>query len=163
MAGMPGSGKSTLARAIGTALRWPVIDKDTLKSTLLETGIPEDATDPTAYALMFDLARDLLVEQGSSVVLDSPAALQVTLESAQRVAGAAGATLRVVLCLAEQLVRNTRSANRVKKMSQQSWIPSKTAGDGQYHFGHLPAGTLEVATNRPVSELLQNVLTFLRG
>ncbi len=37
MAGHPGAGKSTLALAIGCALGWPVLDKDTLKSTLLQS------------------------------------------------------------------------------------------------------------------------------
>ena len=34
MAGMPGTGKTTLALALGRALGWPVIDKDSLKSPL---------------------------------------------------------------------------------------------------------------------------------
>ena len=41
MAGMPGSGKSTVALALGAALHCPVIDKDTLKSTLLTNDVNE--------------------------------------------------------------------------------------------------------------------------
>jgi signal recognition particle GTPase len=41
MAGLPGAGKTTLALALGRILHWPVVDKDTLKSTLLLADIPE--------------------------------------------------------------------------------------------------------------------------
>ena len=44
MAGMPGSGKSSPALALGRLLNWPVVDKDTLKSTLLRARIPDDVS-----------------------------------------------------------------------------------------------------------------------
>lgn len=36
MAGLSGAGKSTLALALGRALGWPVLDKDSIKAPLLE-------------------------------------------------------------------------------------------------------------------------------
>ena len=36
MAGLPGGSKTMLALALGKELGWPVLDKDTVKTTLLE-------------------------------------------------------------------------------------------------------------------------------
>jgi predicted kinase len=74
MAGLPGAGKTTLALALGRALGWPVVDKDTLKSPLLKLGIANEVAGPASYTLLLALARDLLVHQRLSVILDSPAA-----------------------------------------------------------------------------------------
>ncbi len=42
MAGLAGTGKTSLALALGNRLGWPVIDKDTGKSGLLELGVSEE-------------------------------------------------------------------------------------------------------------------------
>src|SRR5262245_19386288 len=100
MAGLPGSGKSTLALALGRALGWPVVDKDTLKATLLDGDLPERAAAYTAYDLLYALAHDLLVRQHLSAILDSPTTFPTAYERVAAVAQAAGAGLVTVLCLA---------------------------------------------------------------
>ena len=97
MAGMPGTGKSTVALGLGAALHWPVVDKDTLKSTLLNAGIAEGVAAGAAYDLLLALGRDILVQQKQSVILDSPTTWPITLERAEGLALAAGADLKVVL------------------------------------------------------------------
>jgi predicted kinase len=71
MAGMPGSGKSALARVIGHATGAVVLDKDVLKTAVLEAGVEEGLAGPAAYEAFFGLAGHLL-GQGHAVVLDSP-------------------------------------------------------------------------------------------
>ncbi len=154
MAGMPGSGKSTLAPAVGRALGWSVIDKDTLVATLLANRIPEEAAQPCSYDLLFAIGRDLLVEQQLSVILDSPAGVSIVVERAAAVAREAKATFKVVLCLADQETRNRRVAERIGKLPQPV-RQSTTPGDGHERFAHLPAGTLVVDTTRPLPEVIE--------
>lgn len=61
MAGPPGAGKTTLALALSRALGWPSVDKDTLKSSMLAAGVPEEIAGRASYDLMFDVGRDLLL------------------------------------------------------------------------------------------------------
>ena len=130
LAGPPGAGKTTLALAVGEALRWPVIDKDTLKSALLAVGIADDLAGPASYELLLAVGRDLFLHQRLSVILDSPATYPVVVERATELARAAGAALRVVLCLADRELRTRRMAARVARPSQ--WVVDASAiEDGQ--------------------------------
>src|SRR5436309_10745179 len=129
MAGLPGAGKSSLALALGWALRWPVIDKDTLKSPLLGLGIADQVAGAASYQLMLAVGRDLLLEQGLSVILDSPAFYPSVVEQAAGLARQAGARLKVVLCLADRDVRDARTLARVSKPSQPR-TPGGFEGDG---------------------------------
>ena len=69
MKGFAGSGKSTLARALSRQFGWPLVDKDEIKDLL--DGHAQ-AAGPLAYAIMFNIARSLLL-QGFNVICDSPA------------------------------------------------------------------------------------------
>jgi predicted kinase len=162
MAGLPGAGKSSQALALGRALHWPVFDKDTLKSPLLGLGIADQVAGAASYQLMLAVGRDLLVEQGLSVILDSPTFYPSVVEQAAELARQAGGRLRVVLCLADRDVRDARTLARVAKPSQPQ-TPSEFAGNGRERFGHLPAGTLVVRTARPVEELVAEVLAQLQA
>ena len=84
MAGLPGSGKSTLALAVGRRLNWPVIDKDTVKSGLLDLGAEEELAAQASYVLLHEFARDLVVGQGLSVVLDTPSSYERVIETCAR-------------------------------------------------------------------------------
>ena len=111
---------------------------------------------------MLAVGRDLLVEQGLSVILDSPAFYPSVVEQAAELARQVGGRLRVVLCLADRDVRDARTLARVAKPSQPR-TPGSFDGDGRERFGHLPAGTLVVRTARPVAELAAEVLAQLRA
>ncbi len=163
MAGLPGAGKTTLALALGRILHWPVIDKDTLKSTLLLAGIAEQTAGPTAYDLMFAMGQDLLVQQGLSVILDSPALYARGIKRASEMAEMASARFKVVLCLADSRVRARRMAERETRISQLTAMATSTEDDGRQHFLHLPADTLTLDTTRPLEELIPAVLSFLNN
>jgi predicted kinase len=163
LAGPPGAGKTTLALAVGEALRWPVIDKDTLKSAMLAAGIAEDLAGPASYDLLLDVGRDLLLHQRLSVLLDSPATYPVVVERATALAREAGATLRVVLCLADRELRTRRLAARVARPSQWA-VDASAIEDGRREWaGHLPPETLAIRTERPLLDQVTEVLAYLRG
>jgi predicted kinase len=161
MAGLPGSGKSTLALALGRALGWPVLDKDTLKSTLLAAGMEDLAAGRTSYDLFYALARDLFARQRLCVILDSPTFYPRQVETSVALAREANAALKVVLCLADSDVRAPRIAMRQRVASQPGAIVDAEDGDGLRRFAHLPADTLTVRTERPLAELLAEVRAYV--
>ncbi len=71
MAGFPGSGKSTISKEIANRINAVVIDKDILKTSMLENGLSDEISSKLAYDMMFDLGAFYL-EQGRSIVLDTP-------------------------------------------------------------------------------------------
>lgn len=137
MAGLPGAGKSTLALAL-------------------------------AYDLAFALLEDLLLAQRVSVILDCPAVLPDPVERGAQLARQAGARFGVILCYADQAVRDERMA-RALPPSSRAWRhparrrPSDVTGDGQEHFGHLPADAMRVDTTRPQVALIAEVLAHLHA
>ncbi|MFC7725448.1 AAA family ATPase [Nocardioides sp. GCM10028917] len=89
LSGVPGSGKSRLATSIAEATGFVVVDTDVLKSSIVGSGVPVAAAGPVTYGAALALAQDLL-EQGRTVVLDSPCRYQQLLDSGRRKAGAHG-------------------------------------------------------------------------
>lgn len=157
--GLPGAGKSTLAIEIGHVFGWPVIDKDTLKSSLLEEGLTNETAGSAAYQLMYALGRDFLVHQKISVIFDSP---DPYLHKIDELIQEARADLKIILCLAEREVRNQRVAQRQGKLSQPIGI-STTQGDGRQRYTHLPPGTLMLQTTQPLKEVVRQALDYLQS
>jgi predicted kinase len=89
LSGIPGSGKSALAREIARATGFVVVDTDVLKSALIEGGVPVAASGKATYAAALGIAADL-IEQGKSVVLDSPCRYQELLDAGLAIANDAG-------------------------------------------------------------------------
>ncbi len=160
MAGLTGTGKSALARSLGRELGWPVIDKDVFKSRLLDAGMPDKVAGGRSYDLTLSVAEDMLVGQGLSVIVDSPALYPEVTKRAARIAHTASARLKVVHCVLDLEARRVRLAGRVGLRSQPS-APHAHEGDGTGLFGHLPADTLRVVTDRPVEDVLRAVLAYL--
>jgi len=97
MDGEAGTGKSTMARAIGEATGAVVIDKDVIKSVLLEEGLPDERAGGAAHAVSFALCESFL-RQGFSVVLDSAAFFTSIRDRGQAMASRNGAAYRIILC-----------------------------------------------------------------
>jgi hypothetical protein len=72
----------------------------------------------------------------------------------------ANATLRIILCLAEQDVRNERVALRDRKYSQPIGV-SKTKGDGRVRYLHLPESALLLSTEEPQTTVLKRAIAYL--
>jgi predicted kinase len=161
MAGLPGAGKTTLALALGKALGWPVLDKDTVKTTLLEAAVPEAVAGPASYLLPLALCRDLVVQQRLSVIFDSPAAYPANIAQAQQIAEASGGTLKIIFCQAGSVLRNQRLARRPRRLSQTDRDPTSDA-DGAARFAHLPPERLELLMDRPFAELTAEALEYLK-
>ena len=153
MAGMPGAGKSTLGLALGRELGWPVLDKDTIKTALLEEAVPESIAGPASYSLLLALCRDLMVQQQLSVIFDSPAAYPNVVEQAQKIADAANGQLKVIFCSADSKVRNQRLSERPRRLSQMTRDPQPDT-ESLRRFAHLPPAALRLDMERPLEELV---------
>ena len=160
MAGLPGVGKTTLALALGKELGWPVLDKDTVKTTLLEMAVPDAIAGPASYIVPFALCRDLVVQQRLSVIFDSPAVYPSNIEDARQIAEASGGTLKVIYCQAGISLRNQRLAQRTRRVSQMESDPT-TDAEGQVRFAHLPPERLTLCMERPLAELTADAVAYL--
>lgn len=100
MAGHGGSGKSTLARKIAEDVHGIVIDLDTIKTSLLDSGArwheASAWSDPISYALV----DDSLDVDGSWVIVDTPSYWPEIHEQLTRAAAAHGANHAFIECRA---------------------------------------------------------------
>ncbi len=90
MHGEPGSGKTTLARALAPRVPAVHLDKDVVMTAIMKAHIPRDLAGPASYETLWDLSR-ALIEQGYSVIVDSPAYWPVIEERGRGVARVTGA------------------------------------------------------------------------
>jgi predicted kinase len=111
--GLPGTGKSRVARFVGKELHAPVIDKDVIKSALLERGEADwNRSGSLSYTIIRELAGELL-KQGFDVVVDSPGHYHRFQSDMVAVAEEQGSELRVIqtICSDEE-ERRRRFAKR---------------------------------------------------
>jgi len=164
MAGLPGSGKTALALALGRSLGWPVIDKDSLKSPMLTTGISNDLAGPASYAVLLELADDLLIRQHLSAILDSPGRFPFVLVRVQTISAQAGAALKIIRCVASRELREQRLVERVARPSQWTTNADLTLTDEQERqmFAHLPTDTLLVDTSNSFEQCVAMALAYIR-
>ncbi len=174
MSGCPGAGKSTIAREIAQRKGAVVLDHDILKSALLEANLSWQSAGPTSYRVLQALAQSLL-DQGVSVILDSPCYYQEILDYGLRMAKASGACYRYIECVTDDLKEIRRrlqsrppllsqcvelgtapGAPKVETMSGeelfQEWIKNMKRPAHSY---------LKVDTSQPLKECLTKVFSFL--
>jgi predicted kinase len=160
MAGLPGSGKSTLALAVGRRLGWPVIDKDTVKSGLLDLGAEEELAAQASYVLLHEFARDLVVGQGLSVVLDTPSSYEKVIETCRDIAKQGDGALCIVLCEASIETRAERLRTRERRSSHVTAIDKEAEAVITKRFEKLPKSTLRLSTEGPAEDLVDEVVAY---
>lgn len=165
MAGLPGVGKSTLAHELGLDLGWVVIDRDSFKDSLLEDAvlkekIAEDTAGWAAYEVFFRNARDLLVNQHQSIILDTSTLHRFIFERAQDLARDAGAEFKVILCEVDEKTRQHRLHTRKKRISQAygHLVPEKAA---RQFDEFLPEHTLRIWTKDPLKKYGEKALAYI--
>jgi len=136
MSGAPGSGKTTVARALGQATGAVVIDHDITKSALLAADMAASLAGRASYQVLNAVARDLL-QQGHSVIFDSPCFYEELLARGIELAEECGATYRYVECMLNDLNElDRRLTTRTRMPSQIAGIYAPpTAGSGKSQSG----------------------------
>lgn len=174
MSGAPGSGKTTVAQAIGNATGAVVIDHDITKSALLAANVPVAMAGRASYQVLDAMARHLL-QQGHSVVFDSPCFYDELLERGQELAAENNATYRYIECVLEDLNELDRRLRTRQPMPSQvaGVYAPPTAGSGKTESGEMlfqdwianmkrPQSTyLTLDTSLPCAECIAAALAYL--
>ena len=136
MSGVPGAGKTTIAHAIARRISAVVIDHDVTKSALLEASVPVSIAGAASYQVLNALARHLL-QQGYSVIFDSPCLYVELLERGQQLARAMNAHYRYIECVVADLDElDRRLRTRPRLPSQLAGVRiAPTEGSGKAELG----------------------------
>lgn len=160
MHGEPGSGKSTLALAIGRELPAVVLDKDLISSGLLRTGLAKGSAGPGSYEALWALTRSLL-EQGYSVIVDSPAYWPVIEERGRGIARALGARYAMAETRCDD---RTELARRLQTRERLESQPHEIVDWGaQAGIATPTCERLILDATRPPAELAAEALAYLRA
>jgi predicted kinase len=157
MAGQPGSGKSSLARVIGHRTAAVVLDKDVLKTAILDSGIDEPRACGVAYEVFFALA-DHLVGQGLAVVLDSPSFYDQIPEKGAAIAAARLVAYYFIECVCPDEIEHAR---RLRERSGLRSNPGEEALADQAQTVTPSGGHLRVDTTKPIEQTLAVALEYL--
>lgn len=160
MAGLPGVGKTTLAYALARELQWQIVDKDKCREELLQENCDLDTASRIAYEISFDTVKTLLLEQQTSVILDTAALHRFVLDRALKIAELAQARLKVIFCVADRDLRNHRLRTR-KDQPTRIQVDPATLADYLRYFEHLPSDRLTIYTSAPLEEYLQQAKKYL--
>lgn len=162
--GQPGCGKSTLGRALSARLGWLLIDKDDIKD-ILTNHFPDTGT--VDYEIMFNLARRQL-EQGHSVICDSPLTFPDLYHEIQRIAREARSDLAIleIFCSDKQIwqVRiNTRKELHLPSHHQTDWeaLQSYLQHVGVKASYPITDPQLVLDSARPLPDLLAEAIDWL--
>lgn len=136
MHGAPGSGKSTFARALAPKLPALVIDKDVIASALIRHGVPFGEAGAPSYQVMYAQATRFL-EDGHSIIMDSPCSWPRIEATTRGIAAAAGAVWLMIECTCSDEVRDERLRRRPRLESNPT---ARVQG--------LPPGTYEPSCER---------------
>ncbi|MFI5692024.1 AAA family ATPase [Kribbella sp. NPDC051586] len=174
MSGAPGSGKSTIARHVGSRYGAAVVDLDVIRSAVLDGGVPVEASGRVAYPVVYALTRSFL-DQGLSVVIDSPCGYDEILETGRAMADERGAAYKYVESHTDDLtLLDQRLNSRIPLRSQRRAInlhavdAGDTDTDGEQLFQtwlqrtKRPAdGYLQVDAAKPIDLIMTEIETYL--
>ena len=159
MHGEPGSGKSTLARAIGRELPAVVLDKDIISSGMIRSGQAFGSTGPGSYLVLYGLARSV-VEQGYSVVIDSPCFWPAIEENGRGIANAAHARYAMIECVCPADVVDQRLATRERLESNPA---ARMTGPMSPGMRAPTCHRLILDSTRGVTELAVEAVAYIRS
>jgi predicted kinase len=173
LAGAPATGKSKLAAAITSRMPAVIVNSDVVKSTLLDNEIEWKLAGPAAYQTLFALADDFL-DQGHSVILDSPSHYAYIPENGERIARQHGCPYRFIELVCDDVDElRRRMAQRTPRRSQMrdldqpppdasaNFTGATRTGTHQWHTYGPQGGHLILDTCEPFEKYLQQALDYL--
>ena len=162
MRGYPGTGKSTIARMLAMTLRVPLIDRDVIRQTGVDTLGEIAEIGWLSYELMFAFAREQL-KLGLSVVIDSPLTYYNTYVQARQIAETLHVPMLVVHCqCAEELQRRRLEGRKgavatFQITSWEEWLRWKP------RFEYFEDHGCVLDTGKPLDESLARVESALQA
>lgn len=125
---------------------------------------PEDVTGRNAYDLVLNQAREFLVDQGLSLILDTAAHFPFILEQATNIVRSAEADLKIILCTAASHIRESRLIERIASGEYPKFMGNMDSIkiiDEDKHFMHLPEDKTKIDTSLSDEECLASALKYL--
>lgn len=183
MSGVPGSGKTTVANAIAKHIGAVVVDHDVTKSALLNPAISVSNPGHASYLVLDAIARSLL-QQGFSVIFDSPCFYDDLLKRGQTLAAEAGATYAYIECVLNDLTQlDQRLRHRVETdtnypsqvTSVYGALENRADGSGKAainadvfrdwiaNMKRPDSAYCVLDTSQPVDACINNALTYLQS
>lgn len=118
MSGFPGSGKSTVAQKIMKLTGAVVLDRDIIKTSLLEAGIEPSKAAKVSYDQTYDLAAFYL-KMNVPVIIDTPCFYDEILNRGISLAKENLVKYKYILCTVDHVnIINERLKTRTTMMSQ---------------------------------------------
>ena len=167
LGGHAGSGKSTLARELAGQLHGIVIDLDSIKTALLDSGAGWDLASAASYAVIYSLVDDNLVRAGAVVIVDVPSYWPEIHERLGSTADRVSAKYVFVECEAPEHIRAARISSRVGRRSQISTLgsspPDAAPANGSAHLREIqrPLNRLCVHVNTEGTTAAAHVLSHI--
>jgi predicted kinase len=158
MHGVPGSGKSTLARALGKEIGAVVVDKDLISTGAIRAGAPFGEAGKVAYEAAWLLLPSLL-EQGLSVIHDSPCFWPSIEENGRRLAREAGASYHMIECAVADTGEIDRRLTSRDRLESNPAV--RGAGAGRPGMYHPSCERLVLDCTRPVDELAREAAAYV--
>jgi predicted kinase len=168
LAGPPGVGKSTFAGAIAEHTGGVALDRDVLKSRLIDSGVSIEDAGRLSFDLMYAVAADVL-DQGLHVVLDTTSHYPDIPERSARLAADAGARFRFIECtLQDTQELKRRLTTRPRRSSQMGQFDVTPRGSTAEKIGvhkwktYGPSdGWLVLDLAGPLEDYLREALNYL--
>ncbi len=159
MHGGPGSGKSTVASALASRTGAVVLDKDVIKSALLDGGASWERASSGAYEVYFALAESL-VAQGHALVLDNPVFWPRVEQRWLELAARAGSPALLIECVCPD------DGELLRRVETRDALPSQPRArlDLASHPGASPAAfqpRLVLDTTRRLNPLIEDAIRYI--
>lgn len=164
MAGFPGSGKSTLAKEISKYIDVIVIDRDVIKSSMIESGVDLDIVAGASYDVVFSLCKYYL-GINKSVIIDTPCYYDDSLNNGINIANEYKAKYKYIECRVEDFdTVNNRLKSRERSVSQIQATEKERFLEA-LEKSKRPTTTdyLIVDSSLPIETYIKNVLDYIGG
>lgn len=166
--GQSGSGKTTLAEVVSKQLNIFLLSKDALKERLYEMENCKTLEDSNRIGklsifLILDLAEDA-IKNGVDAILESPFDHPDSLKRFQEWIDQFHVKLNIVVCEINEEERRRRIETRPRHYSHHD-VTRKVLGHfkkSDFDYTQMPGKKLFLETNKPLEELVEQVIAFLQ-
>ncbi|HEB2440212.1 ATP-binding protein [Bacillus thuringiensis] len=167
MSGFPGAGKSTVSKYIAKLTGAIIVDHDVLKSALLKSlevkGIESTIVGGLAYDAEWALI-DSYLEQGHSVILDSPCLYEGMVEKGIKLSNKHGVKYKYIECYLNDMEEiNVRLQTRKRMISQIEKVESEVGFKKWLNGSKKPLNSeyLIVDSSEPLERYAENMIDYM--